>query len=95
MPLTTLPPLAVPKNSTVPPLPLAEQQKNVSKGVWRVIHIPKLQWWVRFLVRDAFGQYLSIIIVVPFLLLVWLVEAIATREQHQSKIALASTLPRG
>ncbi len=43
------------------------------------ICIPNPQWWVRVLVRDMLRQYLSIfIIVMPFLLFFWLVEATMT-----------------
>jgi hypothetical protein len=79
MPLTTLLPLVVPKNSTVYPLLLAKQQKIVANGVWRAIHIPNPRWWVRVFVRDTFGRYLLIVIIlVLFLLFFWLVEATMT-----------------
>ncbi len=79
MPLATLLPLVVPKNSTVYPLLLAKQQKIVANGVWRAIHIPNPRWWVRVFVRDTFGRYLLIVIIlVLFLLFFWLVEATTT-----------------
>ncbi len=96
MPLAMLPPFVVPKNSTIHPIPLAEQQNSVANGVGRVIRVPNPRWWVRVLVRDVFGQYLLIIIiVVPFLLFFVVVEATTAGLQNQSKNALTSAKPRG
>jgi hypothetical protein len=86
MPLAMPPPFVVPKTSTVHPLPLAKQQKSVANGVGKATSVPNLQWWARVLVRDAFEQYLSIVvIVVPFLLFFWLVEPTTTPIKNRSR----------